>query len=113
VLNLVPPPIPARLNAPSEVEKSKIIVYYPRQTPRAVILVRFLRPRWMRDWIIGVSDKSNLGIWALLWRKRYIDEKLTGSRNEIEAVVNLGAGFDTRPYRRRPCLACVSSISRR
>ena len=29
----MPPPIPARLNAPSEAEKSKIIVYYPRQTP--------------------------------------------------------------------------------
>jgi hypothetical protein len=33
-LYLVSPPILARLNAPSEVEKSKIIVYYPRQTPR-------------------------------------------------------------------------------
>jgi methyltransferase (TIGR00027 family) len=34
-----------------------------------------------------------------LCRKRYIDEKLVASRNGIEAVVNLGAGFDTRPYR--------------
>ena len=32
-------------------------------------------------------------------RKRYIDEKLVASRNETQAVVNLGAGFDTRPYR--------------
>ena len=66
----------------------------------AVILVRFLRCRWMRDWIIGLSEKSNTGIWgALLCRKRYIDEKLVASRSEIEALVNLGAGFDTRPYR--------------
>lgn len=32
-------------------------------------------------------------------RKRYIDEKLTDSKNQIEAVVNLGSGFDTRVYR--------------
>jgi len=66
----------------------------------AVIFVRFLRLRWVRDWIIGLSEKSNPGIWGgLLCRKRYIDEKLAGSRSEIEAVVNLGAGLDTRPYR--------------
>ncbi len=66
----------------------------------AVIFVRFLRPRWVRDSIIGLSEKGNPGIWGgLLCRKRYIDEKLVGSRSEIEAVVSLGAGFDTRPYR--------------
>jgi methyltransferase (TIGR00027 family) len=65
-----------------------------------MIFVRFPRPRWMRDWIIGLSEKSNPGIWGgLLCRKRYIDEKLLASRNEVEAVVNLGAGFDTRLYR--------------
>lgn len=73
----------------------------------AVILVRFLRFRWMRDWIIGLSEKSNTGIWgALLCRKRYIDEKLVASRSEIEALVNLGAGFDTRSYR----LPALSSL---
>jgi methyltransferase (TIGR00027 family) len=66
----------------------------------ALIFVRFLRPRWMRDWIIGLTEKSDPGIWGgMLCRKRYIDEKLVASRNEIEAIVNLGAGFDTRPYR--------------
>ena len=66
----------------------------------AMIFARFMRPRWMRDWIISLSEKSNPGIWGgLLCRKRYIDEKLVASRNKIEAVVNLGAGFDTRPYR--------------
>jgi methyltransferase (TIGR00027 family) len=66
----------------------------------AMIFVRFLRPRWMRDWIIGLTEKSDPGIWGgMLCRKRYIDEKLVASRNEIEAIVNLGAGFDTRPYR--------------
>jgi methyltransferase (TIGR00027 family) len=32
----------------------------------------------------------------MLCRKRYIDEKLTGSAVGIGAVVNIGAGFDTR-----------------
>jgi len=73
----------------------------------AMIFVRFLRPRWMSDWIIGLSEKSNPGIWGgLLCRKCYIDEKLVASRNQIEAVVNLGAGFDTRPYR----LPALSSL---
>ena len=72
------------------------------------MFVRLLRPRRMRDWIIGLSEKSNPGIWGgLLCRKRYIDEKLVASRNEIESVVNLGAGFDTRPYR----LPALSGLS--
>ena len=39
-------------------------------------------------------------------RKRHIDEKLITFWNEIEAVVNLGAGYDTRPYR----LAALSRV---
>jgi methyltransferase (TIGR00027 family) len=62
--------------------------------------VSLLRMRWMRDRMIALSEKSNPGIWGgLLCRKRYIDETLVASRNEIEQVVNLGAGFDTRAYR--------------
>lgn len=64
------------------------------------MVVRWFRLAWMRDWIIGRSEKSDPGIWGgMLCRKRYIDEKLVAARDEIEAVVNLGAGFDTRPYR--------------
>src|SRR6266446_9634964 len=37
---------------------------------------------------------------------RYIDEKLIEAVDEIDAVVNLGAGFDTRVYR-LPTLADV------
>ena len=66
----------------------------------AVMFVRLLRLRWIRDWLIGLSEKSNPGIWGgLLCRKRYIDEKIATSRNEVEALVSLGAGFDTRPFR--------------
>ena len=66
----------------------------------AVMFVRLLKLRWIRDWLIGLSEKSNPGIWGgLLCRKRYIDEKVEASRNEIEALVSLGAGFDARPFR--------------
>ena len=66
----------------------------------ASMFVRLLKRRWMRDWLIRLSEKSNPGIWGgLLCRKRYIDEKIVADRNEIEAVVSLGAGFDTRPFR--------------
>jgi methyltransferase (TIGR00027 family) len=62
--------------------------------------VRILKFDWMRNWIIALSEKSEPGIWGgLLCRKRYIDEKLTASRNDIEMVLNLGAGFDTRCFR--------------
>ncbi len=62
--------------------------------------VRLLQPRRVRDWLIGLSEKHNPGIWGgLLCRKRYIDEKVFTSRNEIEALVNLGAGLDTRACR--------------
>ena len=66
----------------------------------ARIFVRFLRLPWIRDWLIGQSEKTDPGIWGgLLSRKRYIDEKVEASRNDIEAVVSLGSGFDTRPFR--------------
>jgi len=66
----------------------------------AMMFVRFLGPRRIRDWLIGLSEKSNSGIWGgLLCRKRHIDEKVAASRNEIDAVVSLGAGFDTRSFR--------------
>lgn len=73
----------------------------------AVIFIRLMRSRRMRNWVIGLSEKSDPGIWGgLLCRKRYIDDKLVASRNKIEQMVNLGAGFDTRPYR----LAAISGL---
>jgi len=66
----------------------------------AVVFVRLLKLRRIRDWLIGLSEKSNPGIWGgMLCRKRYIDEKVEASRNEIEAVVSLGAGLDSRLFR--------------
>jgi methyltransferase (TIGR00027 family) len=64
------------------------------------MLVRLFRLRWMRDWLIGLAEKSDPGMWGgLLVRKRYIDEKVTAFRGRIEALVGLGAGFDTRSLR--------------
>lgn len=54
----------------------------------------------VRSWMFQTSEKESPGIWGgILCRKRYIDEKLIDSISKIDTVVNLGAGFDTRPYR--------------
>jgi methyltransferase (TIGR00027 family) len=66
-------------------------------------LVRLVRPNWVRSWLVLRTEKNYPGIWGgMMCRKRYIDEKLIDSSNQIEAVVNLGAGFDTRAYRLPP-----------
>ena len=54
----------------------------------------------LRDWFVRSIEKKSPGLWAgLLCRKRYIDEKLFELDRNLEAIVNLGAGFDTRVYR--------------
>jgi len=61
-----------------------------------------------RDWMVRTTDKSAPGIWSgLMCRKRYIDKKLLDAVGQVEAVVNLGAGYDTRVYR-FPALANTS-----
>lgn len=71
------------------------------------VLVIMIRPAFIRDWMIRASEKSAPGIWGgLMCRKRYIDEKLIESIDQIDAVLDLGAGFDTRAYR-LPALAAM------
>lgn len=56
----------------------------------------------IRNWIVNMTEKAIQGGWScFLVRKRYIDERLIDevAKNRINAVVNLGAGFDTRLYR--------------
>jgi methyltransferase (TIGR00027 family) len=66
----------------------------------ARVFLRMLRLDWARNWLLRVAEKTSPGIYGgILCRKRYIDEKLLESSGQIEAVVNLGAGFDTRLYR--------------
>lgn len=63
-------------------------------------LVWLTRLNSVRSWIFRTTEKDAPGLWAgTMCRKRYIDEKLIDSINQINAVVNLGAGFDTRAYR--------------
>jgi len=50
--------------------------------------------------MIWGSERAGPGLWAnLAGRKRFIDERLDEVLSEIDAVVVLGAGFDTRAYR--------------
>ena len=56
----------------------------------------------LRNWIVNMTEKFLPGGWScFLVRKRYIDERFIESiaDNKIKAVVNLGAGSDTRLYR--------------
>nr|CEL13298.1 O-Methyltransferase involved in polyketide biosynthesis [Kibdelosporangium sp. MJ126-NF4] len=59
--------------------------------------------RWgpTRRSLISATEKKIPGLWAsMLCRKRYIDDQLvTACHDGIDAVVILGAGFDTRAYR--------------
>jgi methyltransferase (TIGR00027 family) len=67
--------------------------------------VSLMQPTFARDWMIRATEKSLPGIWGgMMYRKRYIDDKLSESASQSTAVVNLGAGFDTRAYR-LPALA--------
>jgi len=58
--------------------------------------------RWAvaRRLMIGASERTGPGLWAdMACRKRYIDDKLDAALADIDAVVVLGAGLDTRAYR--------------
>ena len=59
----------------------------------------FARFKVIRNWLINYSEKDNPGIWGgILCRKRYINDKIEESTSQIQGLVNLGAGFDTRVY---------------
>jgi methyltransferase (TIGR00027 family) len=54
----------------------------------------------LRHLLIGAMDRSGPGLWAnLACRKQYIADKLTEARDNIDALVVLGAGLDTAAYR--------------
>ncbi|MDT5241640.1 MAG: hypothetical protein QOG79_3574 [Mycobacterium sp.] len=63
-------------------------------------LVRATRFRPVRRAVIAASERSGPGLWAnVSCRKSYIDDNLAESLPAVDAVVILGAGLDTRPYR--------------
>lgn len=54
----------------------------------------------LRRLMIRGSEFTGPGLWVnLACRKHFIDDKLEETLGGIDAVVILGAGFDTRPYR--------------
>lgn len=58
--------------------------------------------RWSvaRTLLIRATERSGPGLWAnLACRKRYLGDKLTQALPNIDAVVILGAGLDTKAYR--------------
>lgn len=58
--------------------------------------------RWSvaRRLLIQATERSGPGLWAnLTCRKRYIGDKLTQALSDIDAVVILGAGLDTKGCR--------------
>jgi methyltransferase (TIGR00027 family) len=63
------------------------------------LLVAATRFAPVRNLMIRGSEWSSPGLWAnLACRKRFIADKLAEALDGIDAVVILGAGFDTRPY---------------
>lgn len=63
-------------------------------------LVKATRLATLRRLMIGATERAGQGLWAnLACRKRFIDETLDDALADIDAVVILGAGMDTRPYR--------------
>lgn len=69
-----------------------------RMLPAAMRPVIWMtKPAFMRDWFVRSLEKPAPGIWGgILVRKRYIDAKLLESAGQVAAIVNLGAGLDTR-----------------
>jgi methyltransferase (TIGR00027 family) len=59
--------------------------------------------RWppLRRAMVSATEKKMPGLWAsMLCRKRYLDDRLLEAvAGGLDAVVILGAGFDTRAYR--------------
>ncbi|WP_026889626.1 SAM-dependent methyltransferase [Clostridium beijerinckii] len=71
-----------------------------RLIPSGGVFLKVMRLNSVRDWMVKITEKTFPGLWScMMCRKKYIDEKLIDSVNDIEAVVNLGAGFDTRSFR--------------
>jgi methyltransferase (TIGR00027 family) len=64
------------------------------------LLVQAMRWPLLRRLTISAGERAVRGSWALVaCRKRFIDDKLDAALGNIDAVVNLGAGMDTRGCR--------------
>ena len=73
------------------------------------LFLKPLRFSLLRNWMVNLFEKQIEGASsAFLCRKRYIDETIVAAveNGSVDAIVNLGAGYDTRAYR-LPALATV------
>ncbi|HXY64694.1 MAG TPA: SAM-dependent methyltransferase [Mycobacterium sp.] len=62
-------------------------------------LVAATRPTLLRRLLVAATERSGPGLWTnFACRKRYIADKITEALGDIDAVVVLGAGLDTRAY---------------
>src|SRR6185312_1956178 len=63
-------------------------------------VVRAMRWPLLRRLTISAGEKAMPGSWAIICcRKRFIDDKLDEALENVDAVVILGAGMDTRGLR--------------
>ena len=63
-------------------------------------LITATPPKLMRRLMMTAMDRDGPGLWAnITCRKRYIADKVTAALDDVDAVVVLGAGLDTLPYR--------------
>lgn len=64
------------------------------------VFVAATRLAGVRNAVVRASERTGPGLWAnIACRKRYIDDNLASAMADIDAVVVLGAGLDTRAYR--------------
>ena len=67
---------------------------------RLRMAVAATRVGWVREAAVAAVERSGPGLWAsIACRKRLIDDRVSDPFNSFDAVVVLGAGFDTRAYR--------------
>ena len=63
-------------------------------------VVRAMRWPLLRRLTIALGERTVPGAWTIVaCRKRFIDDKLAESLSDIDAVVILGSGLDTRGFR--------------
>jgi methyltransferase (TIGR00027 family) len=63
-------------------------------------LITATPPKLMRQLTMAIMEREGPGLWASMnCRKRFIADKVNESLDDIDAVVVLGAGFDTLAYR--------------
>ena len=72
---------------------------YPILPLGSRVWVRVTGP--IKEWLIRKTEEKVPGLWGgIMGRKRYLDDRVADDAvGHIEAVVNLGAGFDTRAFR--------------